>query len=824
MNKVELLAPAGDLSCLKTAINVGADAVYFGAQAFSARAYAKNFSPKDIREGIAYAHHYGSKAYCAFNTILFNDELAEALATVYDLYDMGIDALIIQDLGLAELLRSELPELALHGSTQMVIHNPEGARELADLGFERVVLARECGVQDIQAIHAATPIELEVFIHGALCMGYSGNCLMSSFCGGRSGNRGACAQPCRQMYRLIDDKNGLLSEGHLLSMKDLCTLPQIPQLLELGITSLKIEGRMKKEAYIASTVGAYRKQIDACLAHKPLNKKQLNAEIDSMAQIYNRGGFTQGYIGQADKQDLLSTKLANHKGIPLGHVKSVQSGEMIVNLQVPVALGDGYVLLDTDDNVLSGGYINALKSSGKPVREARVGQTVSIPLQLKKIPTGPVKLFKSYDNSLVKELARREKLLPPRKSVLDIYLFANIGENLTAQVMISDQEMPITVEDDYIVQEATGKALELDVIRQQMDRLGGTRFSLGAVEVEADGDIFIPVSVLNRLRRAAVAACSEVASSEPKRGQETFMDGAFAYLDAIAPQIKLWPKPKLSVAVGTPGQAHLAIQNGADHIIIKCSALPGAFKWQAENIQSLLDQGCELSAQEGPIVMQAHQSESDWRLRQLAQWGVQTCYISNISQSRMAQVYDMIKGDYPLNITNDTDVHFWMQRGLSALTLSPELSADQINDLSAVGNIPLEIIVAGRYPLLQSAYGDLAPQSLAETDARPQLKQGSRALFPVSENSYGDLLVLNGRLLSLYEHINLLSSLSLDAWRIEGAYLSDTDLSDLVRVFANALNQYDAGKSIYNPTDAALLSALTQEAPADEQFMRGVFQ
>lgn len=222
--------------------------------------------------------------------------------------------------------------------------------------------------------------------------------------------------------------------------------------------------------------------------------------------------------------------------------------------------------------------------------------------------------------------------------------------------------------------------------------------------------------------------------------------------------------------------------------------------------------------------MQAHQSESDWRLRQLAQWGVQTCYISNISQSRMAQVYDMIKGDYPLNITNDTDVHFWMQRGLSALTLSPELSADQINDLSAVGNIPLEIIVAGRYPLLQSAYGDLAPQSLAETAARRRLKQGSGALFPVSENSYGDLLVLNGRLLSLYEHINLLSSLSLDAWRIEGAYLSDTDLSDLVRVFANALNQYDAGKSIYNPTDAALLSALTQEAPADEQFMRGVFQ
>lgn len=824
MNKPELLAPAGDLSCLKTAVNVGADAVYFGGQAFSARAYAKNFGPEEIRAGIDYAHRYGVKAYCTVNTLLFNHELSQALEVVYDLYEAGVDALIIQDLGLAALLRQELPDLPLHGSTQMVVHNAAGAAQLQDLGFERVVLARECTAEDIKKIHQASPIELEVFIHGALCMGYSGNCLMSSFCGGRSGNRGACAQPCRQNYQLLDDQAQVVEEGHLLSMKDLCTLKELPTLLQLGISSLKIEGRMKKEAYIASTVGAYRKQIDACMAHQPLTNQEVSREISKMAQIYNRGGFTQGYLGGAEKKDLLSTRLANHKGIPLGQVKKVEKNRLLVNLDQPLALGDGYVLLDGEGTVLDGGYINKMLVNKEEVRWAKKGDLVELPSQVKKIPGGPYHIFKSYDNQLVKGLAREEKQIPSGKDQLDIYLYASVGAPLTAQVLASDQELPVTLEDEYIVQAANRQATDLEAVRKQLDRLGGTRFILGEVGLEAGENVFIPASVLNRVRRLAVEAFIEEGTNQEKRSREAFLDGAYTLLDQIPPQIKTWPLPDLAVTVARPDQAQLALAQGANHIIIKVSAQVGPFPWQAADIAALRAAGCSISAEEGPIVMPDYQKTSTDRLRQLANWGVSTCYISNISQLPAKQWYENLRGDYALNVTNDVTLSFWTQAGLSGLTLSPELSRDQIDDLSAIGNVPLEIIVAGRYPLLQSAYGSLMEARQTDSGHPAVLHQAKGSQFPCSENSYGDLLVLNGRLLSLYEHMDDLLALSLDSWRVEGAYLSQAELSILVEIFADALTRYAQGEPAFKATDADRLAGLMKDIPpADEQFTQGVF-
>ena len=354
MNKVELLAPAGNLLALKAAVENGADAVYLGGQAFSARKNADNFDTEALNEGISYAHARQVKVYAAVNTLINNQEIGEFLRYSYELAESGIDAVIVQDLGAAHLLHNALPELRLHGSTQMAVHNSAGVRYLNQLGFRRVVLARETALADIEAIIQEGIMEIETFVHGALCVAYSGQCLLSSMIGGRSGNRGQCAQPCRLRYTLVESLTGRPTaqppEGqHLLSTRDLMLLQELPALLEAGITSLKIEGRMKRPEYVATIVKHYRAAIDQYYGEGYLSQQ---AEHD-IRQIFNRD-FTTGYYFGNPGRELMSYERSDNRGLKLGEIQYSRAKKIGVTLSEPLAVGDGYLLLTAKGDEIAG--------------------------------------------------------------------------------------------------------------------------------------------------------------------------------------------------------------------------------------------------------------------------------------------------------------------------------------------------------------------------------------------------------------------------------------------------------------------------------------
>ena len=349
----ELLAPAGSFDALKAAVNAGADAVYLAGENFGARAYAENFSRENLIDAVKFAHLRGVKIHVTTNTILLDEELDKFAEYVKFLRKADVDALLVQDLGAAKIIREVAPDIPLHASTQMTIHNLEGVKILGELGFTRVVLSRELSLAEIENIAQNSPIETEIFIHGAICICYSGQCLMSSLIGARSGNRGRCAQPCRLPYKLVDvDGKNLLNENvgeYLLSPKDFNTLELLPQIIETGVTSLKIEGRMKRPEYVATVVKVYRDALDNLgnresglgigefsLFPPPYsllpNKRKL-------AQIFNRD-FTTAYLEKNPGKDLISDKRPNNRGVLIGRVTKVDGNKLTLKLTEKISVGD----------------------------------------------------------------------------------------------------------------------------------------------------------------------------------------------------------------------------------------------------------------------------------------------------------------------------------------------------------------------------------------------------------------------------------------------------------------------------------------------------
>ncbi|MCI9365920.1 MAG: U32 family peptidase [Clostridia bacterium] len=336
-NSIELLSPAGDFECVKAAVQNGADAIYVGASYFSARASATNFSLEELEEVINYAHIRDVKVHLALNTLIKNNEFDEAIEIAKKAYELGIDAIIVQDFGLATVLISSFPKLPIHASTQMTIHTLNGVQAAKRLGLKRVVLARELSLPEIDFICRNSDLEIEVFIHGALCISYSGQCLFSSMVGGRSANRGKCAQACRLPYKLLENDK-IIDDGYLLSPRDLCGLEFIPSLIEAGVASFKIEGRLKSPEYVATVTRIYRKYIDLYLSDKPY-------EIDlkdkkDLLQVFNRGNFSAGHLNKEPNLDLVYKEKQNNMGIYIGNVSHYdpKKGHITLNLNDRIAI------------------------------------------------------------------------------------------------------------------------------------------------------------------------------------------------------------------------------------------------------------------------------------------------------------------------------------------------------------------------------------------------------------------------------------------------------------------------------------------------------
>ena len=478
----ELLAPVGNMECLKAAINGGANAVYLAGINFGARSFAGNFSNEELIEAINLCHLMGVKVYVTVNTLIYDVEVDRFIKYIDFLHKSNVDAVIMQDIGMIDLVRKTYPNLEIHVSTQAHIHNLEGAKLCEELGVKRIVLARETPIELVKEIKENTNLEIEIFIQGALCMSYSGQCLMSYLIGGRSGNRGTCAQPCRQPYSLIID-NELKESGYLLSTKDLNTLDYIGKLVDIGVDSLKIEGRMKRKEYVYLVTSLYRKAID--------KKSITDSDIKELKKVFNRE-FTKGFLNHEDNEKFTNTFRPNHIGIPVGKVVNINKDIVSIKLTDEVNKLDGIRILSDED---IGFTITSMYKNNKIIERGISGDTIDIKIKGKvNIGDIVVKTTDTKSLELINERININKKIPIRGK----FTF-KLGKPITG--VISDSTNTIEIESNYIVEESKTSSMDKDKILNQLNKLGDTVYEFSDIDITLDDNIFIPVNILNELRR-----------------------------------------------------------------------------------------------------------------------------------------------------------------------------------------------------------------------------------------------------------------------------------------------------------------------------------
>lgn len=482
---MELLSPAGNYQSFIAAINAGADAVYLGGKFFSARAYSSNFTNDEIRDMIKYAHRRNVKVYVTVNTIIFEDEFEKAVEFIKFLYLSDVDGVLLQDLGLAYYLHQVMPDLVIHASTQLNCHNLIMAKGLVNLGFKRIVLSREVSIEQIKEIKKLG-VEVEVFVHGALCVSYSGNCLMSSFIGSRSGNRGKCAQPCRNQVKVVNENEE--RSNYALATKDLMTLEKIDQLIEAGVDSLKIEGRMKREEYVFQVVSSYRKGID----HLITNYKK---EEDKIARLFNRK-FTSGYIFNESRTKVLNQDTPSNLGVNLGKIVKKENNQVYLLLEDEVNINDGIKFLNRK---LDGMTLSQIFIGNKKVEHACKGDVINFKVKNINLSIG-TRVNKTTDyllNSEIKSNIKNDKKVP----VL-LKFIARINQNLIIE--LKDDQNQIEYHSDFIIEKAVNQKTQIERIIAQLSKFDQDPYYYQKIDYEVDEDIFIPISLLNKARREAL--------------------------------------------------------------------------------------------------------------------------------------------------------------------------------------------------------------------------------------------------------------------------------------------------------------------------------
>lgn len=506
-NKVELLAPAGNIDSFKAAINSGADAIYMGVDRFNARNMAKNFGLEEYIECIKYAHILDVKVYLTLNTLIYDNEIKDALELVVKLYSAGLDGVIVQDIGLATLIHKVVPKLPLHASTQMSIYNIEQVKYLEKLGFKRVVLARELTLDEIEYICKNTSLDVEVFVHGALCMCYSGQCVLSQVIGGRSANRGNCAQPCRMKYTLCNKKGKTVENRYLLSKKDIFGLDFLQRLLEVGVKSLKIEGRNKTPEYVAGITKTYRKYIDDILSEKE-GVKIKNDDKKYVMQIFNRDGISSGYLDGVRYKDSITENIPKNTGVYLGEVILQKKEYIKVKLETDISLHDGIEIIK-HNNVIFSNIVTCIKDENKNIINKKVekGNIVWLGDIREKVPVG-TKIYKTSDYSINNELKSYYNGVYIKRRKIDILLRLKVGEKIFVSTSNLDKNISVVIE--YIPDIAKNKPLTKESVINAFSKTKDTLFDFNVVKIEMDNNLFIPVSKLNEFRRTLVLNIEEL--------------------------------------------------------------------------------------------------------------------------------------------------------------------------------------------------------------------------------------------------------------------------------------------------------------------------
>ena len=479
----ELLAPAGNFNSFKAAVNAGADAVYMGLEKFNARVMTNNFTIEEYINAIDYAHKRDVKVYLTLNTLLLDNEVKEAIQNVYELYKHGLDAVIIQDLGVAMLIHKIMPDLPLHASTQMSVYSLNQVRTLEELGFRRVVLARELSIEEIEEIVKNTKLEVEVFVHGALCVSFSGQCLMSALIGSRSANRGNCAGTCRKKYSLYrQDGKCIVSNRYIISKKDIYGIESVKKLIDIGVDSFKIEGRNKTPEYVAGVIREYRKVVDG-------NAQDINEK--HLLQLYNRSGKSLGYLkGVRYRKDISETSPKN-TGLALGKVLDVKKEYIKIKLDEDISLHDGIEIIDKSSTI-----VTCIRDEKFNVinKECKKGSIVWIG-DIKKSSIGD-EVFKTSDNSLNSSL---KEYYTNNLKRLEYKISVIIKKNANIQVVFNNEKIEL----DFIPEQSKTSALTEEKIKEAFRKTEDTsiRFDLN---INLDEGLFVPVSVLNDLRKKTV--------------------------------------------------------------------------------------------------------------------------------------------------------------------------------------------------------------------------------------------------------------------------------------------------------------------------------
>ena len=682
--KIEILAPAGSYESFHAAIVAGADAVYAGGPKFGARAFAENFTEAQLLNAIDYAHLHQRKFYLTVNTLLKDFEIEQLPEYLEPLYQRGLDAVIVQDMGVLHVVRQYFPDMDIHASTQMTVTGVNGAQFLKENGAVRVVPAREISLEEVRNIKSATGMEMECFVHGALCYCYSGQCLLSSLIGGRSGNRGQCAQPCRLPYTVDGEK------GYLLSLKDICTLDIIPDLIEAGIDSFKIEGRMKRPEYVAGVTSMYRKYVDLYLKNPQKPYLVDDKDKEMLMDLFNRGGFHTGYYKQKNGRNMITIHKPNHIGVKVGTVLSQKGREVQMRALTDIAAGD---LIEFKNEAQR-------YTTGKSCKQGEV-ITILAPKGMR-LSAGEV-LYRVQSPELLNTL---ETTYSEGKVIEKLYGYVSLEVGKAAKLVVCKDEYSVEVESEQQVEAASSRPLDEERIKKQLQKTGNTEFEFDVLDVELHGEVFLPMQQLNEMRRKALEELEKKIQdsfhrkiAEKKVLQEEILDTA---------SVKFSRKEnKLSVLVETHEQLEAVLENDDSVACIYVDSNLDKTGLDDELWKGISDRIHKKNI-EIFLAMPRIFRNRTIEIFEQSYDGILTRYFDGMLIRSMEE-YQFLKSkdytgnirlDYNLYIMNSFAKQFWKNQGIAYGTIPVELNKSEIVNLDSKQD---EMIVYGYIPAMVTA-------------------------------------------------------------------------------------------------------------------------
>jgi len=711
-NDIELLAPAGNWESFLAAVENGADAVYLGSKYFNARQNAGNFDKELLMEALKYARVRNVKVYLTLNTLVLDSEIKEALKVAVDAYIMGIDGIIVQDIGLARILRQRIPDLELHGSTQMTVYNKEGVKVLEELGFKRVVLARELSIEEISDISKSSSIETEIFVHGALCVSYSGQCLMSSLIGSRSGNRGKCAQPCRLPYEMISENSGDRlkgGKGFLLSPKDLCSVPLLGQLLDSGVASLKIEGRMKQPEYVATVVRIYRKYIDKYFdgTITKLNPHEKENDMNELMQVFNRGGFSKGYLEGKTGRDMMCYEKPKNWGIYIGNVISFNkaNGSLKMKMTEDLSIGDGIEVLN-GENINPGTVVTYIRTEDGKKNYAQKGDIAYIGDIKGNVPKG-CKVYRTSSKALN---IRAAETFDAKNFIRKVKIngILSIRQNSPITLSVSDGENTVEVSSERLPEIALNKPITRERIEEQLYKTGNTPFAFENLDVRLDGNLTVPISEINNLRRKALEELyNKKAAGNIEKRTELVGEWGKDLFNFPGNGRKAKNDVKISVYFFEWNEncQNDAVYENADIVYIPFKEFVNIKN--LNHFHNIKKMGCSIYAALPSITRGNYDRIIKSKLAQVVDSGIiEGLLLGNIGQLEYVKDISNIKirCDHSFNIFNRMSLQQLDGLGAVGATFSPELNIEQLKNILSYCHIDKEVIVYGRLPVMVSEY------------------------------------------------------------------------------------------------------------------------